>query len=80
MLNPVDYDKNKWYYRWLIASWFIWPVATCVLTLLVGVINEKDQETGLLHNKAARNNLYGILVLLDILFLAHIVSEFYTVS
>lgn len=81
MRSPVTYDENKQYYRWLILSWFIWPVITCAFTLLVGVINETDHATSrLLHNLTARNRLYGILVVLDLVFLAHFVSEFYTVS
>lgn len=81
MRQPVQYDEDKRYYRWLILCWFIWPVITCAFTLLVGVINETDSATSsLLHNFADRNRLYGILTILDLVYLAHIVTEFYTVS
>lgn len=81
MRNPVHYDENNWYYRWLVVSWFIWPVITWTFTLLVGVINDTDLQTStLLHNLSARNRLYGILGMLDFVFLAYLVSEFYTVS
>lgn len=69
MTEPIEANRKNWYSRWLLLVWLVGPVITAVLVL--------TQKT--LPN-VFKGNLTWCLVLLDILHLMHVITDFYSVS
>ncbi|XP_063825927.1 uncharacterized protein LOC135075413 [Ostrinia nubilalis] len=69
MKEPVEARGRNWYTRWLFLAWMISPFVSAVLVFLLSFVPED-----------IRRDIYWSLSAIDILHLAHIISEFFTVE
>lgn len=69
MMTPVSVEESKWYAAWLYCTLLIGPYCTFVMVLMLGVV---DEET--------RHLLLNILIFFDVIHMANLVTEFFTVT
>ncbi|KAI8436587.1 hypothetical protein MSG28_010114 [Choristoneura fumiferana] len=68
MQEPVEAHSNAWYNRWLALVWVIEPLCSAAIVLMLNTL-----PLDLLHE------MLWVLLILDLIHLAYLVSEFYAV-